>query len=91
VAFRASSDCNLDVSASAGWLGERPCIRITLRNTSDEVVDSWNVMVSAPGTLAGIVDARCNAVAATCFHVTGEGRTRTIPPGGAVTFGMFFE
>lgn len=91
VAFRASTDCDLDVSTTSGWLGERPCVNITLSNPRDEAVSSWNVMVTAPGVLAGIVDARCDAVAASCFHVTGDGRTRVIPPRGTVTFGMLFE
>lgn len=90
IPFRASTDCGLDVSAATAWLGDRPCVKITVRNPGDEEVEGWNVMVDAPGALAGIVDAKCCAVAASSYHVTGEGRTRVIPPRGAVSFDLLF-
>jgi len=48
-------------------------------------------MVNAPGTLAGIIDAKCCAFAASVFHIRGEGRSEVIPPHGRVSFGMIFE
>jgi hypothetical protein len=91
VPFRASTDCDLDVCARTGWLGDRPCVRITLSNPRDDEVDGWNVLITAPGNLTGIIDAKCCAVAMSEFHVTGDGCTRVIPPRGAVTFGMLFD
>jgi len=91
VPFKASPDCDLEVFARTGWLGDRPCVHITLSNPRDDAVNGWNVLVTAPGALAEIVDAKCCAVAASEFHVTGDGRTSVIPPHGTVTFGMLFE
>ena len=89
--FKALADQHLEVETRTAWLGDRPCVKVTLRNPSDEAVQGWSLMVTAPGKLAGIVDARCFAFAASVFHIKGEGRSAVVPPHGTVSFGMLFE
>ena len=89
--FKTVADSDLDVETCTAWVGDRPCVRVTLKNRSDQPVRGWNLMVNAPGTLAGIIDAKCCAFAASVFHIRGEGRSEVVPPHGRVSFGMIFE
>lgn len=81
----------LSVSTRTEWIGSHRHVVITLENLGDEHVHSWTLDVQAPGVLAGIYGATCNTAASHMLKVSGDSRTRCIPPNGHVTFGMLFE
>lgn len=88
---RTSAIADLAISTQAGWIGKHRHVVITLENRGDDPVPTWTLDVKAPGILAGIYGAVCNTTASHTLRVTGDGRTRCIPPRGTVSFGMLFE